>query len=89
MKMKIYFHDDGIPDKKKVKLELFDMDDMVGYARFDIGMFYDGEPKQVEFSNNKGTCSVHVKVLNKESYPLIDKITQGLNNKIKQKLEND
>ena len=43
MSMDQYFHDDGKPDPKRVKLELFIDDVPVGVARFNIGIYYDGE----------------------------------------------
>jgi hypothetical protein len=44
MNIKIYFHDDGKPDKKNVRLELINDDIFVAKAKFNIGVFYDGEP---------------------------------------------
>lgn len=88
MKLKIYFHDDGMPNQKNVKLELIDEETEVAHARFNIGVFYDGEPKKVEFSGDMGSCVVHVKLIDKDSYQLVDKIAEGLTIQV-QKLQGD
>ena len=49
--MNMFFHEDGIPDEKKAKLELFKEGKTVGFARFNLGLFYEGEILKVDLKN--------------------------------------
>ena len=73
----MYFHDDGIPHDKNGKLEIFVGDESKGHARFDFAQFYSGDAKELTFKNSKkekvGKCEIHVKVVNKNLHPLVEK----------------